>query len=316
MKVAPVAAVLLALASSAPAFQRETTDDPRCAEAPNVNCEHRGVPLEWRTFPVSFFIDPDSSGLSAGTVIDVAEAAFTTWQNASRNGITFRFGGTTSVGGSNGDDGRNVIHFRPFVGGRDTFAQSILTYDVETGELLDVDVELNDNFSFAVLPSGQNDPTDPRVDLPAVLTHEAGHLLGLDHENRFGPAVVMYFSDTTGNTSHRNLSGDDRSGVRTIYPTGGGDGDDDGDDDGDGGGCVAAGSAGGADRAAVLVLLLGLLVTLRARPGQTISSGLRRRRSLAPMTPSTKTTSQGRPGSASVSRAPRAASPRAFRPFA
>jgi hypothetical protein len=269
MKVAPLGAVLLTLASTAFAFQRETTDDPRCAEAPNVNCEHRGIPLEWRTFPVSFLVDAGSSGASAGTVIDAAEGAFATWQNASRNGITFRFDGTTSVSGSNGDDGRNVIHFRPFVGGRDTFAQSILTYDVETGEFLDVDIELNDNFSFAVLPSGQNDPTDPRVDLPSVLTHEAGHLLGLDHENRFGPGVVMYFSDTTGNTSHRSLSTDDRSGVRAIYPTGGGDGDGDGsgdgDGDGDGIGCAAAEGSGGADRAAVLVLLLGLVVALRIR---------------------------------------------------
>ena len=269
MTVARVTAVLLALVSTAHAFQRETTDDPRCAEAPNVNCPHLGTPLEWRAFPVSFFVDPGSSGVSAGTVIDAAEGAFATWQNASRNGITFRFDGTTSGSGSNGDDGRNVIHFRPFFGGRDTFAQSILTYDVETGELLDVDIELNDNFSFAVLPSGQNEPTDPRVDLPSVLTHEAGHLLGLDHENRFGPGVVMYFSDTTGNTSHRSLSNDDRSGVRAIYPAGSGDGDgnggEDGDGDGDGGGCVAAEGSGGTDRAAVLVLLLGLLVALRAR---------------------------------------------------
>ena len=253
----------MALVSTAVAFQRETTDDASCTEAPNVNCGHGGTPLEWRDFPVSFFIDPDGSGLADGTVIDAAEAAFATWQNASRNGITFDFAGTTTTG-SNGDDRRNVIHFRPFIGGRDTFAQSILTYDVETGELLDVDIELNDNFDFAPLPSGQNDPSDSRVDLRAVLTHEAGHLLGLDHENRFGEEVVMYFSDTTGNTTHRNLSNDDRSGVRTIYPTSDGGGDS-GDGDGGGGGGCSASEGTSADGALIAAVLLGLLEIGRRR---------------------------------------------------
>ena len=246
------------ISATALAFQRETTDDPSCTEDVNVNCPHNGTPLEWRDFPVSFFIDPDGSGLDDETVIDAARAAFNSWQNASRNGITFRFAGTTS-GSSNGDDERNLVHFRSFAGGQDTFAQSILTYDVETGDLLDVDIELNSTFDFDALDAPHSDPLGP-VDLQSVLTHEAGHLLGLDHENRFGEAVVMFFSDTPGNTTHRNLSNDDRSGVRAIYPASS---DDSGDGDG-GSGCAAA-ETGAGDRWAVLALLAGLLVATRYR---------------------------------------------------
>jgi hypothetical protein len=244
--------------SMALAFQRETTDDPLCTEDVNVNCPHNGTPLEWRDFPVSFFIDPDGSGVDDETVIDAARAAFGSWQSASRNGITFRFGGTAS-GSSNGDDDRNLIHFRSFTGGRDVFAQSVLTYDVETGDLLDVDVELNSSFDFDALDGPHSDPTGP-VDLQAVLTHEAGHLLGLDHENRFGEAVVMFFSDRPGNITHRNLSNDDRSGVRAIYPASSGDSG----DGGGGGGCAAAQTSAD-DRWAVVALLAGLLFATRYR---------------------------------------------------
>ena len=46
----------------------------------------------------------------------------------------------------------------------------------EDGEILEVDVELNEiNFDFA------DDGTPDRVDLPSVITHELGHVFGFDH---------------------------------------------------------------------------------------------------------------------------------------
>lgn len=254
---------ILAVASGAAAFQRETTDDEVCEEAPGINCGHSGTPLSWRTFPVSFFVAPDFAGLSFQTVVDVAERSFQTWETASREGITFRLAGTATQGDTDGSDGRNTVFFRPFPIGQATFAQSVLTFDSETGEIFDVDIELNSNFTFAVLPSGQNDPNDPRVDLEAVLTHEAGHLLGLDHENRFGEAVVMFFSDTTGNTTHRTLTSDDRNGVRAIYPAGTGNGG--GDDGGGGGGGCETTTPAAVDRHAVMLLGLGLITASLAR---------------------------------------------------
>lgn len=261
-----IAAGLFA-AGTAAAFQRETTNDPTCAEAPGVNCPHLGTPLSWRRFPVGFFVDPDFAGLPFGVVVDVAESSFDAWERASEEGITFRLEGTAAVTGADGEDGRNVVFFRPFPTGQETFAQSILTFDSETGEIFDVDVELNSNFEFAVLSSGQNDPSDPRVDLQAVLTHEVGHLLGLDHENRFGPAVVMYFSDTTGNATHRNLTSDDRAGVRAIYPVPADESPGDGDGGGGGGGGCAVAERATADRALVvgLVAALGIASLVRRR---------------------------------------------------
>jgi hypothetical protein len=241
------------------AFQRETTNDPGCAEGPGVDCPHRGTPLSWRSFPVLYFINSDASGLSLSAVRSPIDTAFSTWQSGSRSGITFAFGGQ-SHNGSNGQDGQNTISWQSLTNATDTFAQTVLTFDTQSGEILDADVELNRNFQFGVLPAGEDDPSDPTVDVQAVLTHEAGHFLGLDHENRFGQQVVMFFSDTTGDTTHRALTGDDLSGVRAIYPSSGGATGGGGNGGGNGGGCRLDPSAATTDELAPVFALLAWLV--------------------------------------------------------
>lgn len=257
---------LLYAASPLNAFQHETTDDDDCEEADDVNCAHHGTPLVWRNAPVTFSVNSDESGLSFDDVRSAVQSAFSTWQSASDGHITFSFGGQ-SHDGSDGNDGRNTVHFVHLgSSARDTFAQSTLTYDSRSGEIFDVDIELNADEPFAILPSGEVNPFDPEVDVQAVTTHEVGHLAGLAHENRFGPNVVMYFSDTSGNTTHRRLTADDRSGIQAIYPltvglTDGGGGDSGG---GGGGGCRLDPSASPLAAWPVVVVLAALALS-RAR---------------------------------------------------
>jgi hypothetical protein len=213
-----VFAASLAVVPPLRAFQHETTDDPNCAEGPGVDCPHLGIPLSGSVFPVHFFVNADDSGLSFDSALDAISAAFSTWQSGSANGIVFEFGGQTQRG-SNGDDGCNVVSWQKLgPDSVDVFSQAIITFDRHSGEIFDVDVEMNSDDTFAILPAGEDNPFDDRVDLQAVSTHEVGHLVGLDHENSFGPQVVMYFSDTSGNTTHRTLTSDDRNGVLAIYP--------------------------------------------------------------------------------------------------
>jgi hypothetical protein len=260
-------AVCLASTGAVFAFQRETTNDPVCIEAPGVNCTHLGKPFFWRTFPVQYFINADASGLSLSTVRAPIDAAFSSWQSTSLDGITFQFAGQ-SHNGSNGQDGQNTISWQSLTNASDTLAQSILTFDSNSGEILDVDIEMNNNFQFAVLPSGENDPGDPTVDIQAVMSHEVGHLLGLAHENRFGPQVVMFFEDTSGDTTHRSLTSDDQSGVRAIYPTGSSSASNTNagsNGGGGGGGCSATSTHGRMDILPVAVALAWL--SLRKRRG-------------------------------------------------
>ena len=220
MRSAIALGVLAACLAAAPlqAFQRETTNDPDCTEGPGTNCPHKGAPLFWNTFPVRFFVNGDGSGLDFTTVRNAISAAFDTWQGASNDGIVFESGGQTGKH-SDGRDGCNVASWTNLGNNAsDTFAQTIVTFDSNSGELFDADIEMNSTFGFAILPSGEDNPSDPRADVQAVSTHEVGHLAGMAHENDFGPDVVMFFSDSSGDTTHRALTSDDRSGIRAIYP--------------------------------------------------------------------------------------------------
>lgn len=239
-------------------FQRETTDDPDCTEDAGVNCPHRGTALTWHSQPVTFVVNPSASGIDPSAAVAAVRAAFDTWQGASDGGITFSFGGTTNAG-ANGQDGQNTVTWTNLGSATsDAFAQSVLTYSTKTGAISDVDIQLNAANVFAVLPDGTDNPFDFRVDIQAVVTHESGHLLGLAHENRFGPQVVMFFSDTSGNTTHRHLTSDDRAGVRAIYANGSAGGG------GGGGGCAVA--PGDSRESLVPVALLLAVLGLRRRP--------------------------------------------------
>ena len=257
-------ALAAALAGGAPAgaFQHETTDDAPCAEAPGVNCAHHGTPLFWGSKPVRYLINAAGSGSTLDVVRGAIDAAFATWQGASGGDITFEFAGQSN-GGSDGQDGKNTISWQHLASARDTFAQTIITFDSKSGEIFDSDTEFNSSFPFGVLPTGEDNPSDRTSDIQAVMTHEAGHALGLDHENRFAPEVVMYFEDTSGDTTHRSLTSDDQDGVQAIYS--GGAASSGGGGGGGGGGCRLSPSTDATTLWPAAALLLGLLVRRRAR---------------------------------------------------
>jgi hypothetical protein len=101
-------------------------------------------------------------------------------------------------------------------------AITTVTYETGTGELLDADIEVNDSgFRFSACdPPG----CDVRHDLKNTLTHEMGHVLGLDHPPVDGGPdaleATMYASATEGDLQKRDLAADDIAGLCTLFPTG------------------------------------------------------------------------------------------------
>lgn len=95
----------------------------------------------------------------------------------------------------------------------DAFALTTTHYERTTGEIYDVDVEIN-----ATLPEFvTEDPLDG-VDLPSILTHEVGHFLGLAHAST--PDAVMFPNYSPGVDNLRLLGADDVAGLCEIYPPG------------------------------------------------------------------------------------------------
>jgi MYXO-CTERM domain-containing protein len=92
-----------------------------------------------------------------------------------------------------------------------TLGLTTVTYSKRTGEILDADMELNSSPAHPLVLS----PPDPAgsYDLLSVMTHEAGHFLGLAHSA--DTSAVMYAFYQPGSIT---LQPDDIQGICAIYP--------------------------------------------------------------------------------------------------
>ncbi len=130
--------------------------------------------------------------------------------------------------------------------GRDTLALTTITYDGGTGRILDADLELAgwDGRTGTLQGAARGwyftcegeepgplcggggpacctsygDAGCASIDLENVVTHEAGHFIGLGHVS--DEAATMYASTGPGDVSRRSLEADDVAGLCDVYPAG------------------------------------------------------------------------------------------------
>jgi len=114
---------------------------------------------------------------------------------------------------------QHVIIFHDYVwphnDPNNTLGLTTITFDSNTGEIYDADMEIN-----ATVPLSIADPVAPDgFDLESIMTHEAGHFLGMAHSG--DAAATMYVHYTPGSTTMRALTSDDADGICAVYPPGG-----------------------------------------------------------------------------------------------
>ena len=110
----------------------------------------------------------------------------------------------------------NIIIFRddswPY-GGNATLALTTVTYAVDSGEIRDADLEINsDQVTFSTSDDSVN------VDFLSIMTHEAGHFLGLAHSPTPGATMVVEYPPES--ITLRTLEADDVAGICAIDPPG------------------------------------------------------------------------------------------------
>jgi len=82
-----------------------------------------------------------------------------------------------------------------------------------SGSITDADILFNGSqFTFTT------DAASSAMDVEDVVTHELGHLLGLDHSGIVGATMYPFVSGNV--TAHRSLSADEGNGMRDAYPAG------------------------------------------------------------------------------------------------
>ncbi len=110
--------------------------------------------------------------------------------------------------------------------GSGTIALTTSSYDPRNGQVFDSDVELNDGqYYFTATtgtlpecPAGADSQACVATDVQNAMTHEFGHLLGLDHTSRAGS--TMNDKATDGETYKRNIDQGSSDFVCTAYPKG------------------------------------------------------------------------------------------------
>jgi len=180
----------------------------------------------WPSSCVSFSLQKDASTqVPYANFASVTERSFEAWESvrcgSNRQAPSLRFDNLGAVtcnepGFQPAGSNANIIMFRdkvwPYAGNDNTLALTTLTYNLETGEIFDADMEINST------PQNRITYSDTKVeaDLQSILTHEIGHFIGIAHSS--DQTATMYAKYDKGTTEIRTLSADDRAAVCFIYP--------------------------------------------------------------------------------------------------
>ncbi len=219
-------------ARRAEAFCRTTTSsiDPSFVATPDHPCWDDGMPLFWKNACVGYSIQQDASKqVSFNDAQTSMETAFAEWTSAtcptandtasSKASIDVRFLGPVAchkVQYNSGSGNSNTIMFDdgtwPHNDSNNTLGLTTVTYNINTGELYDADMELNT--AQQSLTVNGDVPSDG-FDLLSIVTHESGHFLGLAHSQ--DTHATMFAHYTQGATSMRSLSADDVQGICSVY---------------------------------------------------------------------------------------------------
>jgi len=226
-------ALLVSLvASTAFGYCRTTTcsrknPPPECDPGTVVDgCQLEGIPIAWPSRCISFSVQQDGSprrGITANQFEARIARAFDTWLSVdcgegSTPGLAVETYPqvecgeiTYNVDGPN----QNLWAFSdddwPYgTTGDGTIALTMVTFNYETGDIMDVDVIFNSYLRDFAL-----DTTEAGDDLMSVIQHESGHVLGLAHTNVTEATMYPFYG--TGSTM-RTLDADDVAGICAVYP--------------------------------------------------------------------------------------------------
>ena len=222
---AAAASALLIGPNRADAWCRTTTETPLTGS----DCIHEGIPLAWDRQCISFTVeDPGNLGPPLEDVRDAADRSFAAWSSVRCDGrpIGLELRQTKQLAecgvaqhDRQGPNMNSILFVEDWNAHDDlppdAFAVTLVWNLVKTGEIVDADMLVNPTLGMLSICGDTCSRSGVVVDVQNVITHEAGHFLGLAHSNVF--EATMSSTAPVGETKKRSLEQDDVDGLCAIY---------------------------------------------------------------------------------------------------
>jgi hypothetical protein len=172
------------------------------------------------TYEWSFKSSSTPSGLSKSSVANMLQKAFNNVTGANNDcgradniSATHQYLGTTTRSPNcNARDSHNVVGF----GRLDFGVLAVTCYWINSGKIVEADMKITTRESWA-LSMGTCHGNMPLLE--ATITHEAGHVFGLDHvgERKHGRLTMSPFLDGPCNNNESTLGLGDMLGLESLY---------------------------------------------------------------------------------------------------
>jgi Matrixin len=223
---------IVVASGDAGAFCRTTTAPVPADYDPTIRgCWNEGNPIAWLWDQrVPYQLDAAASRqISLADATNAADQAFAAWSNVRCEGgspnVTAYDDGPVDAAAVNAEckttpcdptqpGAYHLIVFRDdgweYDDPSNTLALTTVTYGVDSAVLFNAEIEINshDHTLTTLEP-----PPPGAFDLQTILTHEAGHFLGLAHATSDSAVMYAYYAHDS-----RTLSADDTAGVCASYP--------------------------------------------------------------------------------------------------
>jgi hypothetical protein len=165
-------------------------------------------PVFWDHMPLDYAY-VDDTRLPPGSSSAVARA-FEAWSEVDATSAAFEAEPAFDARPrSEYDDHQVVFLAEEWPYGEDALAITAVWSNEQTGQLVHFDIRVNPTVAWSL----DGDPDC--FDLESALTHEVGHVLGLDHSEL--TEATMYAELAPGHV-RRGLHEDDEDGLRFLYP--------------------------------------------------------------------------------------------------